>query len=83
MNFSMSNKTYDILKWIATVVIPAIGALYFGLSRFWAVPYPTEVLGTMTLIETFMASILGISNATYKADQALRPTIEANVDDNE
>ena len=83
MNFSMSNKTYDILKWIATVVIPAIGALYFGLSRFWAVPYPTEVLGTMTLIETFMASILGISNATYKADQALRPIIEANADDRE
>lgn len=73
MNFSMSNKTYDILKWITTVVIPAIGALYFGLSRFWGVPYPTEILGTLTLIETFMASLLGISNATYKADLALAP----------
>lgn len=83
MNFSMSNKTYDLLKWITTVVIPAIGSLYFGLSRFWAVPCPTEILGTLTLVETFMATVLGISNATYKAEQSSKPTIGFSVEDSD
>lgn len=79
MNFSMSNKTYDVLKWITTVVIPAVGALYFGLSRFWAVPCPAEILGTLTLVETFMASVLGISNATYKAEMANQAVTEHDI----
>ena len=38
----LSNKVYDILKWIAQIVLPALGALYFGLSSIWGLPYGEE-----------------------------------------
>ena len=44
----MSNKCYDVLKWIALIVLPAIGALYFALSQLWGLPYAEEIVGTTT-----------------------------------
>lgn len=61
----MSNKTYDILKWIALVVLPAIGTLYFTLAGIWNFPYGEEIVGTITAIDTFMGIILGISTRQY------------------
>lgn len=61
----MSNRVYDILKWIALIFIPAIGALYYGLSQIWGFPYGEEIVGTLTLIDTFLGALLGISTAQY------------------
>ena len=62
----MSNKVYDILKWIALVVLPAIGTLYFALAGIWGLPYGEQVVGTITAIDTFLGALLGISNYNYK-----------------
>ena len=62
----MSNKVYDILKWIALVVLPALGTLYFALAGIWHFPYGEQVVGTITAIDTFLGAILGISNMQYK-----------------
>ena len=62
----MSNKVYDILKWIALVVLPAIGTLYFALAGIWGLPYGEQVVGTITAIDTFLGALLGISNHNYK-----------------
>lgn len=61
----LDSKTYDILKWIALVVLPAIGSLYFGLTRIWGFPYGEEVVGTITLMDTFLGALLGISTSYY------------------
>ena len=61
----MSNNGYDRLKWIALIFIPAIGALYFGLAQIWGFPYGEEIVGTLTLIDTFLGALLGISTAQY------------------
>lgn len=61
----MSNKTYDILKWIALYVLPASGALYFTLSTIWGFPYGEQVVGTLTAIDAFLGAVLGISSAKY------------------
>lgn len=64
----MSNKTYDILKWIAMVVLPAIGTLYFALAGIWDFPYGEEIVGTITAIDAFMGAILGISTGKYNKE---------------
>lgn len=61
----LSNKAYDVLKWIALYLLPAIGTLYFALSGIWGLPYGEEVVGTITAVDTFLGVILGISSATY------------------
>ena len=61
----MSNKLYDVLKWIATVVLPAIGTLYFALAGIWDFPYADQVVGTITAVVTFLGIVLGISSAQY------------------
>lgn len=61
----MSNKVYDILKWIAQIVLPAIGTLYFALAGIWGFPYGEQVVGTITAIDAFLGAILGISSVQY------------------
>jgi hypothetical protein len=61
----MSNKLYDVLKWIAMYLLPALGTLYFALSGIWGLPYGEEIVGTLTAIDTFLGVLLGISTANY------------------
>jgi hypothetical protein len=66
-----SNKTFDTLKWIATYLLPALGALYFALSGIWGFPYGEEIVGTLSALDAFLGVILGISTAKYnKAKEA-------------
>lgn len=62
---SMSNNTYDKLKWVAQILLPALGTLYFALSKVWGLPYATEIVGTVTAIDAFLGAVLGISTAQY------------------
>ena len=62
----MSNKMYDVLKWIAMVVLPAIGTLYFALAGIWGFPYAEQIGGTITAIVTFLGVLLGVSSAQYQ-----------------
>lgn len=62
---NMSNKTYDMLKWIAQYLLPAIGTLYFALAAIWGLSYGEQVVGTITAIDTFLGVVLGISSANY------------------
>ena len=61
----LSNKAYDVLKWIALYLLPGLGTLYFALAGIWGFPYGEEVVGTLTAIDTFLGVLLGISNAQY------------------
>ena len=62
---NMSNKVYDVLKWIAMYLLPARGTLYFALSGIWNLPYGEQVVGTITAVDTFLGVLLGISTAQY------------------
>ena len=61
----LSNKVYDILKWVAMYLLPALGTLYFALAGIWEFPYGEQIVGTITAIDTFFGVILGISTAQY------------------
>lgn len=63
---NMSNKTYDILKWITQYFLPALGTLYAALSGIWGLPYGEQIVGTIMAVDFFLGTILGISTAQYK-----------------
>ena len=66
----ISNKTYDVLKWIAQYLLPAAGTLYFALAGIWGLPYGEQIVGTITAVDTFLGVLLGISAATYNKGQS-------------
>lgn len=61
----MTNKTYDTLKYIAQIVLPAIATLYFALAGIWNLPFGEQIVGTITAIDTFLGVVLGISTRNY------------------
>ena len=61
----MDSRTYDILKYIAQVVLPALGTLYFALASVWGFPYGEQIVGTITAVDTFMGVLLKISSDNY------------------
>ena len=65
----MSNKLYDVLKYIAQIVLPALGTLYFALSQIWGLPYGEQIVGTITAVDTFLGAVLGISSINYKKEK--------------
>ena len=56
---------YDILKWIAQILLPALGALYFALASIWGLPYAEQIVGTITALDAFLGAILGLSTYMY------------------
>ena len=61
----MSNKVYDILKFIAQIVLPALATFYVTIASLWGLPYPDEISGTVMAIDTFLGAILMISSNQY------------------
>lgn len=62
----MSNKVYDVLKWITLVFLPAATTLIGVVLNTFNIDCTDIVLTIMTAVTTFMGAILGISNINYK-----------------
>ena len=65
----LSNKAYDIIKYIAQYILPALGTLYFALSQIWGLPYGEQIVGTIAAIDAFLGAILGISTYNYNKQE--------------
>lgn len=62
----MSNKTYDILKWVAQLVLPALATFMMSMGNIWSIPYADQISLTIMALDTFLGAILGISASNYK-----------------
>ena len=69
----MSNKVYDILKYIALILLPALGTLYFALAKIWGFPYAAEIVGTISAVDAFLGALLKISTDNYNKENAEEP----------
>lgn len=61
----ITNKTYDILKWIVVIIIPAIITLYSGLASIWGFPYAEQIAATLAAIDVFLGAVMKISTSSY------------------
>ncbi len=61
----MSNKVYDVLKWITLIFLPALTTLVGVILNSFNVGCTEIVLTIMTAVTTFLGAILGISNINY------------------
>lgn len=61
----LSDKTYDVLKWIAQILLPAAATLYVAVAEIWGFPFAKEVAGTISAVDLFLGALLGISSINY------------------
>lgn len=64
----LNDKIYDVLKWVALVVLPAIATLYTALAGVWGLPFAEEIPATITAIDLFIGALLGVSTAQYNKE---------------
>ena len=64
----MNNQTYDILKRVALVIIPALATFVNAAGMVWGIPYTNEVTATITAFGVFLGAALGISSKNYTPD---------------
>ena len=72
----LSNKLYDVLKFVAQILLPAVGTLYFALAQIWGLPYAEQIVGTITAVDAFLGALLGISTMQYRKETELQPPDE-------
>lgn len=61
----MTNATYDVLKWVAQIFLPAAAGLYAGLAKIWGLPFGVEITGTIAAVDAFLGALLQISTSQY------------------
>lgn len=61
----MSNTVYDVLKWIALILLPAMATFYAAIAAVWGLPYTEQVVGTITAVDTLLGTLLKISSDKY------------------
>lgn len=64
----MNNKTYDILKRVALIVVPALATFVNAVGIVWGTPYTNEVTATITAFGVFIGAVIGISSKNYEPD---------------
>jgi hypothetical protein len=84
MNILFTNKTYNFLKYLVQIGLPALGSLYFALAGMWDLPNPEEVVGTIVVVTTFLGTLLGLSAKTYnKAEPSYDGAINIGIGDDD
>lgn len=65
----LNDKVYNVLKFVAQILLPALGTLYFALAGIWGFPYGEQIVGTITAIDTFIGALIGISSYNYNLNK--------------
>lgn len=61
----ITNKVYDVIKWIVLIVIPAIITLYSTIGGIWGFPYVQQITGTLAAIDVFLGVVMKVSGVSY------------------
>ena len=72
----LSNTTYDILKYLGTIFLPALAVAYQSLADVWGLPFTNEIPGTILIIVTLLNTSLQISSTNYYKDQKNNQAVE-------
>ena len=66
--FKMSNETYDKLKYIVMIILPALTVLVGAVGVNLSIPHTDIAVTLMAAVTTFLGSVLGVSSYNYNND---------------
>lgn len=65
----LSNRTYDWLKWVSMIAIPAVEAFWLTVGKVWGFPHLTEIGTTIAAVGVLIGALIGVSSQNYWDDQ--------------
>lgn len=74
----LSNKVYDVLKWVAILLLPALGKCIEGIFGVWGIPYGPQIAETLEFVSVFLGAVLGVSTIRYKYKTAHEESQDGN-----
>lgn len=57
----LTDRVYEIMKWVVALLLPALATLYVALANVWHWPCAQETATTITAVDTFLGAVLCIS----------------------
>jgi len=64
----LSNRLFDVLKWVAILFLPALAILIRTVFAIWKIPYGEEISSTVVALQVFLGAILGVSTLNYNKE---------------
>ena len=64
----LSDRLYDVLKWLAILFLPALAILIKTVFAIWGIPYGGEIGDTIIALQVFLGAILGLSTLQYQSN---------------
>jgi len=65
----MKNRTYDLLKYVALIALPAATAFFGVIGATFNLPLTQEIITVAVAADAFLGALLGISTAQYNKDK--------------
>ena len=62
---NMKNETFDKLKWISMILIPALVTLVLAVGQIWSLPYYEKIGATIAAFGVFLGALLKVSTSAY------------------
>lgn len=69
MQIKFNDNVYNVLKWVALIVLPALATLYTSVATIWGLPFVEEVPATVTAVDLFLGALLGVSSLSYGKEE--------------
>lgn len=87
----LTNRTYDIMKWIALVALPALQVFWLTIGKIWSIDYTIEIGATIGAVALLLGTLLGVSTSNYLAEKeqdnfnadAFEDMVEINEEEND
>lgn len=67
--FRLKDSTYNFLKWICLIALPAVAVFYAVIAKIWGLPYEAEIPATINAIAVLIGALIGISNKNYNKEE--------------
>lgn len=68
--FRLKDSTYNFLKWICLIALPAVAVFYAVIAKIWGLPYEAEIPATINAIAVLIGALIGISNKNYNKEES-------------
>lgn len=61
----LDNRTYDTLKYVALIALPALQVFWLTIGKIWDLSHTVEIGATIGAVALLLGTLLGVSTRNY------------------